>query len=416
MPLQTVRRVTPGGSARVPRMMKGFAFSLPDQPIMRVGYPVTLLPEMVVGFPMEVELVAVGEDTEGIVEIDVWIPDPYPARAMRTWPHLRGVKLVLSLMAGTEWIPGTVGPHVTICNAHGAHNVSTAEWTLTAILATLKHIPFFLDVQRAGEWKRRFEASANYARITGDARPLYPPVMLEELTGKTALLVGHGAIGKEIERMLEPFRVNLLRVARTARSNPPVHAVAELDSLLPHADIVILILPATPESDTVLQVITDAIAAHGVAPEADRFESAIPYASQIGVSADDASAQPALPPEVTEEAAEGSADEASAGEQEPVAPVESAPVDSSDPQQQIEITLEVKVPDEPTATAFLDSLHGRTLEQQRMMRARILDVTEADLKRVAETYLKPESASIGVLSGPNKEDELKGFGLHIERI
>ena len=248
MPLQTVRRVTPGSSARVPRMMKGFASSLPDQLIMRVGYPVTLLPEMVVGFPMEVELVAVGEDTEGIVEIDVWIPDPYPARAMRTWPHLRGVKLVLSLMAGTEWIPGTVGPHVTICNAHGAHNVSTAEWTLTAILATLKHIPFFLDVQRAGEWKRRFEASANYARITGDARPLYPPVMLEELTGKTALLVGHGAIGKEIERMLEPFRVNLLRVARTARSNPPVHAVAELDSLLPHADIVILILPATPES------------------------------------------------------------------------------------------------------------------------------------------------------------------------
>jgi hypothetical protein len=58
---------------------------------------------------------------------------------------------------------GTVGPHVTICNAHGAHNVSTAEWTLAAILAMLKYFPLYLDIQRSGVWKRRFEASAHYA-------------------------------------------------------------------------------------------------------------------------------------------------------------------------------------------------------------------------------------------------------------
>ncbi len=66
--------------------------------------------------------------------------------------------------------------------------------------------------------------------------------------------------------------------------------------------------------------------------------------------------------------------------------------------------------------AFIDSLHGRTLEQQRLMRARILDVTEADLKCVAERYLLPETASIGVLAGPTREEELRGLGLHIERI
>jgi phosphoglycerate dehydrogenase-like enzyme len=153
---------------------------------------------------------------------------------------------VLSLMAGTEWIPGTVGPRVTICNARGAHNISTAEWTVSAILATLKYFPFYFGVQREGVWKRRFEASANYARITGDARPLYPPVMLEELTGKSVLLVGYGDIGHEIERMLAPFHVELKRVARSARDG--VHSVSELDSLLPQAEIVILILPSTTES------------------------------------------------------------------------------------------------------------------------------------------------------------------------
>jgi phosphoglycerate dehydrogenase-like enzyme len=199
-------------------------------------------------FPQGIELIPLPDQLDHDIDIDVWIPDPYPARAIRIVPRLRGVRLVLSLMAGTEWIPGAVGPHVTICNAHGAHNISTAEWTVSAILAMLKHFPFYLDVQRSGQWKRRFEASANYAAITGDARPLYPPVMLEELTGKTVLMVGYGGIGKQIERMLAPFNVELLRVARSVRANPQVHAVSELDSLLPRAQVVVLILPLTADS------------------------------------------------------------------------------------------------------------------------------------------------------------------------
>ena len=216
--------------------------------MLRVGYPAILAEELLRDFPPEVELVPLPNDLDHDIDIDVWIPDPYPKRAMSLWPRLRGVRLILSLMAGTEWIPGVAGPHVTICNAHGAHNISTAEWTLGAILAVLKYFPLYLDVQRSGVWKRRFEANAHYASITGDARPHYPPIMLEELTGKSVLLVGYGAIGKEIERMLAPFHVKLVRIARTARAKPPVHAVSELDSLLPLAEVVILILPHTAES------------------------------------------------------------------------------------------------------------------------------------------------------------------------
>ena len=197
--------------------------------MLRVGYPATIAAELFAGFPSEVELIPLSDKLDHDVNIDVWIPDPYPTRAQRIVPRLHGVRLVLSLMAGTEWIPGAMGPHVTICNAHGAHNISTAEWTLSAILAMLKYIPLYLDVQRSGEWKRRFEATAHYARITGDSQPHYPPVMQEELTGKSVLLVGYGAIGKEIERMLSPFNVKLLRVARTARENPQVHPIRNLD-------------------------------------------------------------------------------------------------------------------------------------------------------------------------------------------
>ncbi|MGB9409206.1 MAG: NAD(P)-dependent oxidoreductase [Terracidiphilus sp.] len=216
--------------------------------MLRVGYPASLAAELLRDFPSDVELIPLPDGLDHDIEIDVWIPDPYPTRAMRIWPRLRGVRLILSLMTGTEWIPGVAGPSVTICNAQGAHGISTAEWTLSAILVTLKYFPLYFDVQHSRVWKRRFEASAHYARITGDARPMYPPVMLEELTGKTVLLVGCGAIGKEIERMLAPFHVELVRIARTARAKPPVHAASELDSLLPQAEIVILILPSTAES------------------------------------------------------------------------------------------------------------------------------------------------------------------------
>jgi phosphoglycerate dehydrogenase-like enzyme len=220
--------------------------------MLRVGYPAILAAELLSDFPQGIELIPLPDGLDHDVTIDVWIPDPYPAKAQKIWSHLHGVRLVLSLMAGTEWIPGKVGPHVTICNAHGSHNISTAEWTVGAILAMLKYFPFYLDIQRTGQWKRRFEAPALYAALTGDKRPIYPPVMLEELTGKTVLLVGYGAIGKEIERMLVPFHVQMLRVARSTRTEPEVHAVTELDNLLPRAEVVILILPSTAESNKLI--------------------------------------------------------------------------------------------------------------------------------------------------------------------
>ena len=216
--------------------------------MMRVGIPAAYPADLFCNCPAGVEFVPVSEQTEGVVEVDVWIPDPYVTRAIRTLAHLSGVKLVMCMTAGSEWLSGAVGPEVTVCNARGAHNIATAEWTLSAMLASLKHFSLYQDIQRSGVWKRRMEAGVEYARQTGDARRLHPPVLLEELTGKRVLLVGYGEIGKEIERMLAPFRVQLTRVALRERKAQAVHAVKELDSLLPEAEIVILILPISETS------------------------------------------------------------------------------------------------------------------------------------------------------------------------
>jgi phosphoglycerate dehydrogenase-like enzyme len=60
------------------------------------------------------------------------------------------------------------------------------------------------------------------------------------------LVVGAGDIGRAIGRMLAAFDVRLTFVARTARDG--VHGTDALPRLLPEADVVILVVPVTPET------------------------------------------------------------------------------------------------------------------------------------------------------------------------
>jgi len=215
---------------------------------LKVGYPAALPAELIQLLPTEVELIPIPSNPEAEIAIDFWIPPPAAALGQKIWPHLRGVTVAQSMMAGTEWLTDLVGPSVTVCNAQGAHSISTAEWTLAAILAILKYLPLYRDLQQRSEWCSRTKGSAVYAAIHQDQRPQFPPFMQEELHSKRVLIVGYGDIGKTIERMLEPFGVEITRIARSARISPEVHPVESLDQLLPAAEIVILILPHTPQS------------------------------------------------------------------------------------------------------------------------------------------------------------------------
>jgi phosphoglycerate dehydrogenase-like enzyme len=58
--------------------------------------------------------------------------------------------------------------------------------------------------------------------------------------------VGYGSIGGAVERRLSGFEVEIRRVARRPRDG--VSAISELPELLPHADVVILLAPVTPET------------------------------------------------------------------------------------------------------------------------------------------------------------------------
>jgi phosphoglycerate dehydrogenase-like enzyme len=168
-----------------------------------------------------------GAPTGDAARAQVWVPRAGGAVIpdngfLEGLPRLQLVQL---LSAGAERFVGRLPEGVLLCNARGAHTPSTAEWAVTATLAAQRGIPYFVREQDAGRW-----SSATFS----------------SLVGARVLVVGAGDIGTTIGRMLAGFDVELTYVARTARDG--VRSTAELPQLLPHADVVILIVPVTPET------------------------------------------------------------------------------------------------------------------------------------------------------------------------
>ncbi|MGV9882288.1 2-hydroxyacid dehydrogenase [Streptomyces sp. NPDC003006] len=153
--------------------------------------------------------------------------------AVRPLPAMTSVRVVQTLTAGIDHVqPGLkfLAPGVRLCNARGVHEASTAELALGLILASLRGIPRFVEGQRQEEWRSGF----------------YPA-----LADKSVLIVGYGSIGSAIEDRLAPFEcARVARVARSARATErgPVHPLAELHSLLPAADVVVVSTPLTEDT------------------------------------------------------------------------------------------------------------------------------------------------------------------------
>jgi phosphoglycerate dehydrogenase-like enzyme len=161
----------------------------------------------------------------GAVEFFV-IPYTFTTAALPLLATLPSLRVVQSLSAGVDDVLPQLPAGVTLCNARHVHSASTAEHAVALTLAALRGIPDFVRAQDAQHWQSGF-------------RPA--------LADRTVLLLGYGSIGAAVEARLTPFECSVLRVARTARqtSQGPVHAMKELPSLLPRADVVLVTLPLT---------------------------------------------------------------------------------------------------------------------------------------------------------------------------
>ena len=133
---------------------------------------------------------------------------------------------------------------MTLCDARGVHDIPTAEWTVTAILAMQKNLSFLVDRQREGKWT--LGQQANQIDHPLPTRIKNPAAPMHEVADAIVLIVGYGSIGRGVEARLSPFGAKFLRFGRTAHEG--VKPVSNLDRLLPSADIVVLTIPLTSET------------------------------------------------------------------------------------------------------------------------------------------------------------------------
>lgn len=144
------------------------------------------------------------------------------AAAVALTERLPELRLVQLLTAGAENWVGRLPEGVALSDCRGAHGGATAEWIVSVLLATYRHLPRLVRAQDEGRW--------DYHQT-------------EELAGRRVLIVGAGDVAEHTVARLAPFGVRTTLVGRRARDG--VHGIDEVYDLLPEHDACVVIVPLT---------------------------------------------------------------------------------------------------------------------------------------------------------------------------
>jgi len=161
-------------------------------------------------------------------------------------PELAGFDAVVRKSPGLKWLqihPAGAerpiyrelrGRGVKVTTASGATAVTVSHSVLGALIAINRRFPLLADAQRRHAWEPRL----------AERSP-------RDLKGQRAVIVGMGPIGRNIAALLKVLGMTSIGVRRTAEPAPEferVLAYADLASVLPQADWLILCCPASPQT------------------------------------------------------------------------------------------------------------------------------------------------------------------------
>lgn len=124
---------------------------------------------------------------------------------------------------------------IYVSNVRGIHKKPMTESILAHILALHRGLPEVYAHQARKEWNKRLR--------------------VRELNGSTALILGPGAIGQEVARLLQAFDVHTIGLNSSGEMVDymnKTYPLADLMTHLPKADIIISILPSTEKTKYLL--------------------------------------------------------------------------------------------------------------------------------------------------------------------
>lgn len=179
-------------------------------------------------------------DAEALV---VWgNPAAALAETAAAMPRLRWVQ---TLAAGPDAaLAAGFAEDVVITSGAGLHDKTVTEHTLALTLALVRRLPQMARSQAEHLWDPAL----------GGMQPLRPEGAVTTLIGAEVLIWGFGNIGQNLAPLLSGLGARVRGVARSAgeRAGFEVIAESELDAALPGADVLVMILPATPATEKTL--------------------------------------------------------------------------------------------------------------------------------------------------------------------
>ena len=165
-------------------------------------------------------------DEGDLSTITFYVP-PYMAgaRALEPIAKMSALQVIQSPNAGVDDVLAILPEGVTLCNAKGVHDASTAELAIGLAISARRGFATFMSNQSKGVWEHARHSSLADSRVG---------------------VVGMGSIGSLIAKQLQLFNVEVIGFSRTG--NNSTKTMADFDELLPTLDVVILILPLTSQS------------------------------------------------------------------------------------------------------------------------------------------------------------------------
>ena len=165
-------------------------------------------------------------DSSDLSEITFYVPTYFIGKKGLDYvPEMSNLETLQMPNAGYEDALPYLRPGMTLCNATGVHDASTAELAVGLAIAARRGFPQFMSNQANAIWDHRRWTSFSDSKIG---------------------IIGYGSIGQQIARNLSGFEVEVIGFSKSGRAGSKL--ISELDEYLPNLDIVILILPLNPES------------------------------------------------------------------------------------------------------------------------------------------------------------------------
>ncbi len=153
--------------------------------------------------------------------------------------RLSRLRWVQTLNAGPDQaLAAGFAPDVVIASGRGLHDTTVAEHTLALLLASVRRLDRTLDAQRRGEWDR--ELGREQARDESSFT----------LRGAHVVIWGFGSIAAVLAPQLTALGARVTGVASLdgERYGRPVVSSDRLTEVLPTADVLVSLLPATPQT------------------------------------------------------------------------------------------------------------------------------------------------------------------------